>query len=189
MKVKANLLITKTTWVLLLAVAATFAHAQKAKPQKFTFVKKVAGSNSPNLGKSITITGDLVGKIESFGGAEVWVFAEDKGKEVLITNLSMLPQLAKNGIDVDLKKPRELYTVSYSTIPKGLGNDLEFRQSSTGYTINISSDSESDAKITSEIISVYEGMPTGKTQSRQASTIVGGFKTDADLEKFKAMFK
>lgn len=139
------------------------------------------------MGKSITITGDLISKIESFGGAETWVFVEDKGNEILITNLNMLPQLAKNKIDVDLQKPRELYTVTYSSVPKGLGENLEFRSSGSSYVLGISS--ESDAQITSEIISVYEQMSSRNTAARQSSAIVGGFKNDADFEKFKAMFK
>lgn len=190
MKVKANLLITKTTWVLLLAFATTFAHAQKAKPQKFTFVKKVIGSNSPNLGKSIMIEGNLVGKIVHSGmyETEILVYAQDKGKEVLVTNLTMLPALAKDGINIDPKKPKNLYTVTRATVPKGLGANLEFRslEKEGRYTMVINVDS--DALITTETITVYDGR-SGTDKARQTAVVAGDFKTDTDFEKFKAMFK
>ena len=189
MKGKAHSIITKAVFVLLLAFVSVFAQAQKAKPQKFTFVKKVIGSNSPNLGKTITIEGTLIGKIIHSGlyETEVLVFAQDKGKEVLVTNLTMLPALAKDGINVDPKKPKNLYTVTHASVPKGLGENLEFRPLGNGtHTMAINVDS--DALITTESITIYEGM-SGKNTARQTSVVVGGFKSDADFESFKAMFK
>jgi|GEM_PF-5053329 hypothetical protein len=176
-KVKISLALTAFCAVMI----SVSALAQKS--QKFTFANSKMIEKNEWTGKSVKVEGELIGKINvqdmgSLGYTETLVFVQDKGKEVIITNVNLMGES---------KKKLDLYTLTTTTVPKGISNDLIFKNSGSG-VYNISLDSDSDATLKSEVTSIRKEL-CGKYEGRQSSASVGPFNSEADLEKFKSRFK
>lgn len=157
-----------------------------AQTKKFTFTKNCDNPKSEFCGKSVTVQGKQVAKIlfDGFDDREKLVFVKQLDKEVLITTLYMIVPLEKS---LKGSKKTELFDVSEMYVPKGMGDNLFFKNSGAQNTYTLLVEGDTDKRIKT----IYMGVNGGKREDilKFGADVIGGFANDTEFEKFKAMFK